>query len=314
MLLGVILIWLLIRYLGDNADFYSALQSLNPLYLSLAFVLQGLVILLYALRTHLVVGRLASNPGKFMAWLKIYAIGRTLNIFALQSGDFFRAYSAKKNFGLEYANYGSAFLLAAWIDLILILFSAVVSRWAIVDSEIGEHIPTLSLVLILLTWILAAPVGSVILHLTTKLPKCPKAIGREIHRLLGGFWGSATDKRLMLILTTAALGSLVSMNLLVLLVFAGLGIEIEIYQAALLFAGYKLSQAVSITPGSIGIREFSIAYLCTLMGFDITQGLIFALLLRAINLIASASTAGVSWLWLRFAPTCFPGRVLESVD
>ena len=55
---------------------------------------------------------------------------------------------------------------------------------------------------------------------------------------------------------------------------------------------------VSITPGNLGINEWAVALVGKAMAFDVTTGLIVALLFRAIAYAAQGLGVVAGWIWI----------------
>lgn len=73
------------------------------------------------------------------------------------------------------------------------------------------------------------------------------------------------------------------------LLFAWLGSPIQAPTAALLLIVWTFSDAVVITPGNVGVREWSLATACHLLGLNAATGLPAPVLLRGLNLAALAA-------------------------
>ena len=134
-----------------------------------------------------------------------------------------------------------------------------------------------------------APVGSLVMVLIKRIPKLPNTIYLGISALLNTFWQAFQQIGLMWTLCSTGLLNLLAMTMTAVVIFWGLGAQIEFYQAALLMAVYKLTHFIILTPGNIGVREWSISGVCALLGINPALGLLFALLLRGIRLIALLS-------------------------
>ena len=151
-LLAGILLYLIVRYFERHPDVLYSLSNLTPSHILVSLALEGVLISLFALRTLMIMKPLAAMPPRFRQWLRIHAIGLGLNFFAFQGGDVYRAAMAKRYFGLAYANYGSVFLFAAWLDIGIGLAVALLLRMA-APAVLGSALPAEDLAWLLFVWI-----------------------------------------------------------------------------------------------------------------------------------------------------------------
>ena len=283
LLLAGVLLYLIVRYFERHPDVLSSLSNLTPSHVLACLALECMLIGLFALRTLMIMKPLAAMPPRFIQWLRIHVIGLGLNFFAFQGGDVYRAAMAKRHFGLAYANYGSVFLFAAWLDIGIGLAAALVLRLTAPEA-LGSALPAEDLVWLLAIWVSVAPVGTIVLNLLARFSWFPASISQQIKTLLSGFWMPTKSTKMLLSMFVLGLISFIGLTTMVMIVFHGLGHPVEPYQAALLLIVYRLSQAVSITPGNIGVREWSVAGASLVLGLDAGIGVLCSLCLRALRL------------------------------
>lgn len=307
--LSLVLLYLIVDYLAANPELFDALKHLSLWHLIIAIALHVFAIALQAYRTRFVLTRFVERPISYWHWLRVYAMGQTLNYVAFQAGDLYRAHMAKRHGGARYSHYASTMLLVAWIDVGLTLVAGVLLHELMPAGEnVTSKLDSTPLMLAALAWIAVAPVGTVILRLLSRFTPLPASWIEQIDHLLSGFWQAARQPSLLVPLFILGLISFSNLSLLIVVVFDGLGTELLLFQAALLLTAYRLGQAIAITPGNLGIREWSVAGMCVLLGVDVGLGILMVLVVRgvhfaALGVIGAAALAdnGVQRLRARFS-------------
>lgn len=299
-LVALVLTIFIIHYFRKRPELFQSLQSLKFQEILLAMLFDMTIIALFALRTFQVLKRFSDWSLPYWTWLRIHVIGQFLNFFISQAGDVYRANAAKRKSALPYTNYAAVFLFISWLDMIVTFTLATVLRVAI-PMDLDTHaLPVTTLLWFIVGWTAVAPVGTVIFLAVMAIPWCPQTLRKAMGGLLTEFWRSARDFKLTGYLVLLSLLTFSIMTLMVLVIFQGLGSAIVLYQAALLLAVYRLSQAVMLTPGNLGVREWSIGGACLLLGLDPGHGLLFSLIMRAIHLMAIVTTGGILMIRQRF--------------
>ncbi len=290
--LALILIYSIIDYFRTHPDVFKSLQNLDLQDIVLAIILDIIVVSAFALRTFVVLNCFSGWSLPYWSWLRIHVIGQILNFFIAQVGDMYRAHAAKSQSNLPYANYAGVFLFVSWLDMVITLTLASGLR-TIVTTDVNIHdLPFTTLVASAAICFAIAPVGTLILGTMSSIHLCPAALQQWIKTLLKEFWRPLWNLKLDIYLILIALFSFSIMTLMVLAIFQGLGAQIALYQAALIITVYRFSQAISFTPGNIGVREWSIGGLCLLLGLDPGHGLLFSLIMRAVHLTSLVITGG----------------------
>lgn len=284
--LTALLIYLIVRYFKQNPEALNSLSNLTGLHISLGISVDLLIVSLLSLRTYLVMRPFANAQLRFRKWLRISIIGQGLNFLISQAGDVYRARAAKQQFDLAYANYGSVFLFISWLD-ILVTFTTAAALGFFLPWEINNSVISLGHLLLLAVIAFSiAPIGTLVLRFFNTTRLCPNILAEQITKLLDGFWLSAKDTRQSVSLIGFSLLTFCGLTTIVTIIFDGLGSPIELYKAALLLASYRLTHAFIITPGNIGVREWSIGGVCLLLGIDPGIGILFALIMRLMRLFA----------------------------
>ncbi|NKB75514.1 MAG: hypothetical protein GKR96_00375 [Gammaproteobacteria bacterium] len=286
--LSLLLIYLIIRYFNQNPEALQSLSNLTRSHVALIIVIDLLIVGLLAFRTYLVIRSFANHHFFFRKWLRINVIGQSLNFFISQAGDVYRARLAKQHFDLAYANYGSVFLFISWLDILITFATAALLGFLLLE-EFETSIISMELLLsFAMIAFLIAPIGTQLLRFFCTTRFCPGRVGEQIAKLLDGFWDCAKNTKQSINLIGIGFLMFCGLTTIVVIIFDGLGSPIELHNAALLLATYRLTHAFIITPGNIGVREWSIGGVCLVLGIDPGLGIIFSLIMRLIRLFALA--------------------------
>ena len=78
------------------------------------------------------------------------------------------------------------------------------------------------------------------------------------------------------------------------ILFWALGADVALHKMVVILIFYKLSRLIVITPGNLGVREWTIGGACALVGIEPGIGLISSLLIRAAQVVALTATIGVT--------------------
>ncbi|MEX2503107.1 MAG: lysylphosphatidylglycerol synthase domain-containing protein, partial [Trueperaceae bacterium] len=106
----------LIRARGEDL---AVLTRIDPWAVALLVGAQLLYLVVQSGRFHVVLLRLGDRTVGFGPWLRLFVLGRFLNLFVPQSGNVYRAVELKRRFGLSYVSFVAAFLNAPWIAMVL---------------------------------------------------------------------------------------------------------------------------------------------------------------------------------------------------
>ena len=294
--LKIIITILLLATIGDyfisNPEIFTSLQQLSLLPVAAAVALDALAMLLFSSRAFLLLGSYGNWKIGYWHWFQIHIFGLIVGQIMPQIGDAYRAHKAKLISELPYSHYAGSFLLIAWMDMAILFVLAFLLASLVDVSFSGSYFSQQTLALMAIFWLLVAPAGTAILFLLARFPWLHVQVSDGLRLVLKSFWQSLLNLRLSLVQIALGGASFVAMTVMASIMFTALGSEIQMYQAALIIAVYKLSQAIILTPGNVGVREWSISGVCILLSLDPGHGLIFALLIRAIHIMALLTCGG----------------------
>jgi uncharacterized membrane protein YbhN (UPF0104 family) len=223
--------------------------------------------------------------------VRIFILGRTLNLISPQGGTLYAALSLKSSAGLDYSKYAAAMTASLWLDLTLASLSAAI---VLMLSQPSGH-P-------LLGWLfLAAFLLSIVgVRLTLmlsrsakweKLPLIPKrtwAKIREVTCLAAALVGNI---RLCLVFGSWALANTIIHGFRLWLCFAMVEAWIPWSQAFATTILVKASNTVAITPGNIGIVEAIVGFMGSSFGLSAGAAVLAGLTYRFASYIGLLGTS-----------------------
>ncbi len=122
--LALIAFFAAMLYIIKPSTFVSTLKSSNKLFLTLAILSEIIAILIRTVRLDVLLGRV-----NFFKLLKVEIVGLATNEFSpMKSGDAFKAYLIKKNFGIPMSK---AMARIMWEEITNFMSYVIVSLWAL---------------------------------------------------------------------------------------------------------------------------------------------------------------------------------------
>ncbi len=276
-ILGLVIVAFLLWYLVGHWQQLKVLLRLGPEQLVILYSLCFLSTLVTARVVQCLVSALKTKT-KFwdMVWLQNTAI--LLNYIPMKFGTLFRANYLKHHYGLAYSHFASfflyiTFLMTATSTALGLIILAAVYGLAGYESKI-------------LAGVFAATIiGSVIL-LFAPLPE-PKGKGRlstALRNFLAGRRQMAKSKK-----TIFAAAALLVVNFLITacrmaIIYHSMGKDIHPAGYFILGALGFVVLFISLTPGSLGIRELVLGIGAVVLGVPLEVGVLAAVVDRAISM------------------------------
>lgn len=276
-------------FLAENKSNLSSLRNLSAPILALLFVLSILNSFIYALRFRQVVRKKTGLPIPYGSWLRFFLISRLFSILAGQTGNLYRIWTFKKEYGVPIARFLAAALFLTWFDtcLYLLLGTAVVAALAPKLTLFGYPAWVLSLA----AWILFALVPLLADKFLSLLRFSNRWSDWAHHRLLeitSAILTALQDPLFLLSLAGGGILSFVLVAVSIAVCFRGLGLHIEPSGVTLFVAVLGLCNRIVITPGgNLGIKELAYGFLAEQLRIGMTQGILVSLLTRMVTLITT---------------------------
>lgn len=293
-LLGFLIIGVLVWYLARHWGDLKPLISLRIDKLAAMFVLYFLTTLLGAG----VIQRLLFGLGVKAPFWEMFLLNNAataLNYAPMRFGTVFRAHFLKAHYGLSYTRFVSFFL---YITFLVTAIATGVGFIGLVGWYSLERYESK----IMAVCLAAISIGSVLL-LFIHIPS-PKGTGR-IATAMREFIVSRKElsKQWKLILTASGLLAVnfILTALITAVVYKSIGKEILPAGCLILGSLGYVVLFMSLTPGSLGVREAVLGFGAVVLGIPLEVGILAAMIDRAVAAVYSFTIGGASaiWLWRR---------------
>lgn len=284
-------ILLLVLSLAYIAHFF--IRNLNTLQLTfqmdfqvllLIILLQLLFFVLQSCRLKIVIEKCAETRLPFFYCLKVFILGRFLNLLFSQFGNVYRGVRLKQDRGITYTRYISGFVSMARIDTLMNLIIAVVVIFLINPSLQVGHWTAWKILTLLFVIFLLGPILFELLFNKLKI-KNPKLLWihtklSEVLRITG-----TSLRDFPFLCKFFLLGVLLFFRTVYVfqLYFGVLGISASFDVLTIFYTLFKLSFFISLTPGNLGIQELAWGYLSDQMNIGMGQGILMSGLVRVVS-------------------------------
>lgn len=223
--------------------------------------------------------------------VRIFILGRTLNLISPQGGTLYAAVSLKSDCGLGYRQYAAAMTASLWLDLTLASLTVAI---ALMASQPSDH--RFLFWLFLAAFLLSVVGMRLILMLSPstkweQLPLIPPQIGARIGELAGLVAELVGNIRLCLAFGGWALANTVIHGFRLWLCFAMVEAWIPWSQAFATTILVKASNTVAITPGNIGIVEAIVGLMGSRFGLSAGAAVLAGLAYRFASYIGLLGTS-----------------------
>ncbi len=230
--------------------------------------------------------------------VRIFIVGRALNLISPQGGTLYKAVSLKSGTGLSYTRYTAAVTANIWLDLTL------ASLTAALVLLLTPHASTSPFI----AWgFTAAFICSVALiriasslskrGLWTRLPFLPNRLRTKLSEVAGMVTELMGDRRLCLTFSSWALINTTIHGCRLWLCFAMIEQWIPWSQAFATMILVKASNTVAITPGNLGIVEGIVGFMGRQFGLTLGSAVVAGLAYRFASYIALLGMSAGFILW-----------------
>lgn len=281
------LIWYLVRNWGDLKN----LLSLSFSKLALIFLISSLGMLISGMNTIVLLRSLGTRV-RFWDMILLQNVVYLLNYVPLKFGTLFRANYLKRHYNLPYARFS---IFMVYLTLIMTVTAPIAG---IVVLSLLYPLRSWEVQVLMTSFISSFIVSFVLLFFPVPLPKGSNRFSLMLRDFLVGRAEVINNKKSLLynvmlmnlnfILSSARLG----------IIYSSLGQQVHPAGFLILGAvGYFL-MFISITPGSIGIREVVLGAASTVIGVPFKVGIPAVMIDRAIAMVYSFVIGGICTLYL----------------
>jgi len=291
-ILGIVIVIFLLWYLSKHWDKIKVLLKLSTTELLIIYVIS----FLGTLNSGYIVRRLLNTlEVKTFFWDMVLLQNATylLNYVPMKFGTVFRANYLKRHYGLSYAHFGTFFV---YLTLLMTATASVVGLVVLVAiyGIAGYGMKVLSLVFF---GLLAFSVFFAFIPLP--IPTGSNRLSTTVRNFLTSRNQVAGNKRALAVCTAFLAGNFILSSVRLGIIYNSMGQNIHPAGYLVLGALGFVTMFVSLTPGSLGIRELILGSAAVALGIPLEVGVLAAMIDRAIALswcfvIGGACTA---WLW-----------------
>jgi uncharacterized membrane protein YbhN (UPF0104 family) len=265
----------------------NALADLAPAAVAWLVVQQLAYLLAQSGRFHVVLVRFAERPVGFAPWLRLFVLGRFLNLFVPQGGNVYRAVELHRRFDVGYANFVAAFVNAPWLAMVLNLALGAVAVAALQPSAALGGWP-LWLVLALAT-LLGAAAPFVALAVLPLVPRGWRPLAwlhARLAAMVAATLESLRDRRYLARVFLWTLVSFVQASAMLWYGFAALGRPVGVAEAIAFYVLLQLATYFPVTPGNVGVQELAFGALAAGFGATAVDGVVVSGLVRVTGVVA----------------------------
>lgn len=298
-ILGLVILGFLLWYLAEHWEKLKTLLKLNPKQLAVMYFLCFLNSLILARIIQQLISALKIKTG-FWDMVRLHNAALLFNYAPMKFGTIFRANYLKRHYGLAYARFATFFV---FITFLMTATAAITGLTVLlVTFGIKGYENKILAAVFLITTITS------LLLLFFPLP-IPKGDGR-LSTILRNFLSSRSQiskevKTIFIALILLSVNFLFTATRLG-IIYHSMDQEIPIGGYLILGTLGFVALSVSLTPGSLGIRELILSFGAVVVGVPWEVGLLVAMIDRAVAMsyifVVGGSCAG--WLWHK-SPTDF---------
>ena len=254
--------------------------------------LQGVYLVMQSGRFHVVLVRLADRAVGFWPWLRLFVVGRFLNLFVPQAGNVYRGVELKRRFDVRYTRFFAAFVNAPWVAMVLNFAFGAALLGVLQSSASVSAVPVWLALAAAAVATAAAPfVLALILPLVPQRIRWVVWLHGRLTEMLVVTLDSLRDARYVgrvVAWTAAAFAQAVVM---LWVCFTALGVTVGLAEVVAFYVLLQLATYVAVTPGNLGLQELAFAGLATGMGGGAVEGVLVSGLVRVTGVVALLALA-----------------------
>ena len=265
----------------------GALAEIAPTAVAWLVAQQLLYLVAQSGRFHVVLVQFAHRPIGFVPWLRLFTIGRFLNLFVPQGGNVYRAVELRRRFDVGYQDFVAAFVNAPWLAMVLNLALGAVAVAVLQPAAAIAGWP-LWLVLAGAT-LLGATAPFVALALLPLVPDRWRPLAwlrARLAEMVRATLESLRDRRYLVRVFAWTFVSFVQASAMLWYGFAALGSPVGVAEAIAFYVLLQLATYFPVTPGNVGVQELAFGALAAGFGAAAVDGVVVSGLIRVTGVVA----------------------------
>lgn len=267
---------LLTNYLINNFEDFKSISIASPSSLALLIILTILLYFSIGKRLDVLTETFEIKLSLLEAFKLSLATGFYNLITPLRGGTLIRAAYLKKKHNLNYKNFLASFY-GMYVLTFLIAGLVGFSSLALL-GKIKTQNYILSIIFLSITILM-----SIIIIFSPKPKNHQNKILNSIIKLSSGWHKISKNKKTILLGILTTLSNFLIISLMMILEFKIFGIKINLLTALVLASINSLSVLISITPGSLGIKEATLVLTASALGIPTSESIAVSILDRAIQ-------------------------------
>jgi uncharacterized membrane protein YbhN (UPF0104 family) len=264
-----------------------ALAELAPAAVAFLVVQQLAYLVAQSGRFHVVLVRFTDRRVGFEPWLRLFVLGRFLNLFLPQGGNVYRAVELHRRFGVRPTHFVAAFVNAPWLAMVLNLALGAVAVATLQPAASLGGWPL---------WLVLA--GATLLGATAPflalavLPLVPRGwrplvwLHARLVEMVRATLASLRDLRYLVRVFAWTLVSFIQASAMLWYGFAVLGSPVGIAEAIAFYVLLQLATYFPVTPGNVGVQELAFGALAAGFGAAAVDGVAVSGLVRVTGVVA----------------------------
>lgn len=269
---------------GEELD---ALRDLAPAAVAWLVVQQLAYLVAQSGRFHVVLVRFTDRPVGFWPWLRLFVLGRFLNLFVPQGGNVYRAVELHRRYGVGYTDFVAAFVNAPWLAMVLNLGlgAVVVGAWQPDAALAGWPLWAL----LAATTLAAALAPLVALAVLPAFPRRwrPTAwLHERLATMVRATFDSLRDRGYLVRVFGWTAVSFVQASAMLWYGFVALGSPVGVAEAVAFYVLLQLATYFPVTPGNVGVQELAFGALAAGFGAAAVDGVVVSGLVRVTGVVA----------------------------
>ena len=289
LVLAVIATVILVVARGEDLQ---SLRDVQPGFLALLLVMQVVYLGVQSARFHVVLVRFAEQRVGFWAWMRMFVIGRFLNLFIPHAGNVYRAVEVRRRFDVRIQDFLVAFINTPWLAMILnYAFGALFVGLLAGDVVVAGWPLWLLLTAAMVVTSLAPLVALSILPLFPQRIRAAAWLRGRLQEMVGVTLQSLREPSYLWRVTFWTLIAFVQASTMLWIGFVALGVPVGVAEAIAFYVLLQLATYVQVTPGNLGLQELAFAALSAGFGAAATDGVLVSTIVRVTGVIALLVTS-----------------------
>jgi uncharacterized membrane protein YbhN (UPF0104 family) len=265
----------------------GALADLAPAAVAWLVLQQLAYLVAQSGRFHVVLVRFTDRTVGFEPWLRLFVLGRFLNLFVPQGGNVYRAVELHRRFGVRPTHFVAAFVNAPWLAMVLNLaLGAVAVALLQPAAALGGWPLWLVLAGATLLGAMAPIVALVVLPLVPRGWRPLAWLHARLVEMVRATLASLRDRRYLTRVFAWTLLAFVQASAMLWYGFAALGSPVGVAEAIAFYVLLQLATYFPVTPGNVGVQELAFGALAAGFGAAAVDGVAVSALVRVTGVVA----------------------------